>query len=350
MADYEPRLVVREVPGPTDTQRAPELDAPSLRFGPRMSVVAGAPAADGMFQPASIIAPVRVVGVNNPTEQRAIAESLAPEINRLVQVVQSDHQLSGRKFSHAQHIVGDARLRMVVNGNQSYVEVSPVPSPDEQIDLPELPRKVEEEIADPPVTVEGWVVRYEYVEWVGAGFGPGVTTLGFLNMPPESEQWFVNFAYFAAEQMSKDSYTTIPDGFRKTFPAFISFGNRNYWSIFYWALREQGFNSEAEARAFVPQLSQVDAERGLWRKVRNDPFRALIGNFWYNPTWVPDTTNFPFVPVPNPVVVDVYRVSRTVRGFGPLIAQGNPALRPAVSILNEAIMFVENFLPPDPPD
>lgn len=304
------------------------------QFGPRMAVVAPPPAASGLFQPPSIIAPVRVLGAIDPAAQRAIAEGLAQEINRFFQQAQVQHQLAERGFTHMRQTVGDAVLRFIANGNQSFVEVSPAA---EALEPEDSVGNVTLDIVDPPDLVEVWAARYERVEW--ASTQDSIRVINILqNTPP---QWFINEG--EARRASIAARTNLIFGpARRTFVAYATVPSpsipgwwRHVYAVFYWPVGQFGFPSREEAEAFDPRLLPFIVGRnvtGLWGLVSSAFFPA--------PT--------PFVPYPAPALIDVYISSRRLTRLGPLLAADAPDLRPIVPQLN-LIETIQTFPPPPLP-
>jgi hypothetical protein len=261
-----------------------------------------------MFQPPAVVAPVRVLGVENPFAARAIVDGLAQQINAFYQMAQMQHQMAGRGFSHQLREVNGARLRFIANGGQSMVEVMPAIEPlieplVEPLPSPEL---------SPVMLRESWVARYRFVAWGGPHRGPGLST-GVVS-PAQLSQFGDNaVARARGPGTALDQRFSVLRNSQTAFWQGVQLSpTQAYFSTFYWALGFVGFNTRKEAEEWTPPSSGAS----LWSLAIPGNVFYNIGTpenpqivFWAYSTWVLPPAMVPFTPMPSPTKLDVFRTS-----------------------------------------
>jgi hypothetical protein len=320
-------------------------------FNPLVNVVAGPPPASGMFQPPAVVAPVRVLGVEDPAVARVIVDGLAPQINAFYQMAQMQHQMSGREFSHQLREVNGARLRFIANGGQSFVEVTPAVKPVQVVEEPP------EEPASPMLLIprEVWVARYIYVAWAGPHRGPGLTT-GTVPISQVSQYGDLAVARARGPGSAFDQRFGVLRNSQTAFWVSVQISpTQAYFSTFYWALGFVGFDTREEAEKWTPP----EPTESLWSLAVPGNIYYNIGTpenpqmaFWGYSTWVRPPETLPFTPIPPPVKVDVFRTYAELTNMASMLAPDldmpNEAFAIALPNLNTVPTFVLRDWP-DPP-
>ena len=350
-----PRLIVT-IPRGSRVVAAPSPARPvtTVGIGARVAVMAGPPAAQGMFQPASVIAPVRVIGVDDPAVQRAVVDGAAGVINRFFQDAQAQHQLTERGFTHTRRVVDGIDLRFIHNGGQSLVQVRPGI---EVVRAAERAVRESETYASPPVIREGWIARYAQVEWAGPHRGPGLTTgvVAPLSQMPIWGDAAVNRA--RGPGGPSDWRYGVLSNLRDPFWRGVQISpTQGYFSTFFWGALWRAFETEAEAMEWQPEPRPRDVE-GLWWIAEPRMVFVNIGTEdnpdirpWSFSTWVRPPSTLPFLPMPEPIKLDVFRVSVVLSNLSPTLLAQSPDLHSLLSVIGDSIDTVSLFSLQDWPE
>lgn len=294
-----------------------------------------------MYAPAAQIAPVRVAGVEDPNQVRQITESLQGDIAQFFDAAQTQHQMSGQSFSHAQRRVGDLVLNYVNNGGQPIITVIPPGvDPDAQVDEPAPTDEIR--VPPSPMLTERWETRWRVFRDITRGRDEPRVKYAWGVQPPQMNPpagLVANAEDLLAQY--NDPQAVIIYGRRLSQDGTTSL---HIAGIFSWRWMFIGHTSQQAADDY--DLN----ERPDFVALLSKPVEVIYRyRFWDEP-WVEDIyPSQPAFTYPHAVKKDMWKLFEVLENMGPVLVHENPVLAPLESWLEHiTYTFVSYQMPPLP--